>query len=284
MEKQKIAILDMSPTHYRVPIYTRFTKEKNINFTVYFSSDHGMHKTFSPAFNKQLKWENDISGFNYKFLKNYYKYQSTIRLTKMWNFGIIKEIIKNKFDAIVIISYTPFSHKLAMVTAKLTKTPIILKEEADLLKQPGGIKGKIKKIILKKIIKNSSAFIYGYSKNKEFYENYGASKKQLFFFPCAVNNEMFQNQRKKLPSKNELKETLGFSSKDFLGIFIGRLIQLKNVMHLIKAVEKLQKKNIPAGLIIVGEGLERENLEKYIKDNNINKIKFIGFKQQSELS
>ena len=283
MKKYKIAILDMAPSHYRVPIYTKLAKEKDIGFTVYFSSDHGTSKMFSPTFNTNLKWENNLSGFKHKFLENYYWKKSTIRLTRMWNLGIIKEIIKNKFNAIVIISYTPFSHKLAMIVAKLTKTPIILKEEIDLLKQPIGIKGILKKLFLKIIIKNFNGFLYGYKKNKEFYQYYGSENKQLFFFPCAVNNEMFQNQRRKLPSKNKLKKEMGFSPKDFLGIFIGRLIPLKNVIHLIKATEKLQKKNIPAGLIIVGEGIEREKLKEYVRINKVNKIKFVGFKQQNEL-
>lgn len=271
MKKKKIAILDMAPSHYRTPIYSKLTDEKKLDLVVYFSSKYGVKKTFVKEFNKKIKWKNNLSQFNNKFLKNYYFKKNPFPPKGMWNFGIIKKILKNKFNAIIIISYTPLSHKLAMIAAKISGTPIIFKEEADLLKQPKGIKGKIKKIFVNLIVKCSDAFLYGYSENKKFYEHFGAKKDQLFFFPCAVNNEMFQQQRKKLPTKNTLKKKLGFSSKDFVGIFIGRLIELKNVLHLIKAIEKLQKRGIPAGLIIVGDGPEKIKLEEYVKKTKYKK-------------
>lgn len=284
MKKYKIAIVDMAPSHYRVPIYTKLAEVKNIDIIVYFSSDHGTKRMFSRAFNKSLRWENDLSGFKHSFLKNYYYKKNPFPPKGMWNFGIIKEIIKNKFDAIVIISYTPISHKLAMIAAKFIGVPIIFKEEADLLKQPGGIKGILKKIFLKNIIKISNALLYGYKKNKEFYEYYGAEKNRLFFFPCAVDNNAFQKQKKRLPDKNILKQKLGFKKNDFLGIFIGRLIPLKNVRHQIQVIEKLQERGVPAGLIVVGDGSERKSLEKYVKDNKIKRIKFVGFRQQHQLA
>jgi len=283
MKKQKITILDMSPTHYRVPIYTKLAKRKNIDLMVYFSSDYGIKKSYNKAFGCKLKWENDLSGFTHKFLKNYHWSKNPLPPKKMWNFGIIKEIIKNKFDAIVIVSYTPLSHELAIIMAKLMGTPIILKEEIDLDKQPKGVKGILKKIFLKIIIKNSDGLLYGYKKNKEFYKYYGAKEKKLFFFPCAVDNNFFQKEKKKLPKKEILKKKLGFSKDDFIGIFIGRLIKQKNVLHLIKAIEMLQKKKLPIGLIVVGEGDQKKALKDYVKKNKINKIKFVGFKQQREL-
>jgi glycosyltransferase involved in cell wall biosynthesis len=283
MKELNIAILDMVPTHYRIPIYSKLSKEKIIKTIIYFSSSHGIKKSFSPAFNTELKMNNNLSEINYKFLKNYYPDQSTVRVARMWNFGIIKEIIKNKFDAIVIISYTPFSHKLAMITAKLTGIPVILKEEIDLHKQPKGTKGFLKQIFLRIIIRSSDGLLYGYKKNKEFFKHYNAKEKNLFFFPCAVDNEMFQKQKQKLPKKELLKKELGFSKNDFIGIFIGRLIKQKNVLHLIQAIKNLQNKKIPAGLIIVGEGDQREMLKNYVKKNKIKKIKFAGFKQQREL-
>jgi glycosyltransferase involved in cell wall biosynthesis len=58
-------------------------------------------------------------------------------------------------------------------------------------------------------------------------------------------------------------------------VFVGRLVKVKNVETLIKAFAQLDKK---AFLTIVGDGIEKVNLENLAKKLNIeNQIRFVGF-------
>ncbi len=280
MKKYNIAIFDMAPSHYRTPIYTMLAKKNNIDFTVYFSSDYGTKKQFNSEYNTRIKWEIDLSKFKHKFLTNYYLGNPELKPSRLWNLGTVKEIIKNKFDAVVIVGYSPVSHKLAIITARLMNIPIILKEEIDLFQKNNSIKWKIKDIAFKLFFKKIGAFIYGYKKNKEFYKYYGSEREKLFFFPCAVNNEMLQYQRKNLSSKVALRMKLNIPKNKLVGVLIGRLVKGKNSMDAVRAFERLSNK---AFLLIIGDGEDKEKIKKYIIKKNIKNIKLVGFVPQSKI-
>ena len=60
-------------------------------------------------------------------------------------------------------------------------------------------------------------------------------------------------------------------------VSIGRLTKQKNHITLLKAFNKIHS-NIDCNLYIIGEGSERRNLEKFIKNNNIDdKVKLLGY-------
>jgi len=63
-------------------------------------------------------------------------------------------------------------------------------------------------------------------------------------------------------------------------VYFGRLSVEKGVMSLLKAVEKLAD-STPC--YIIGEGPQREELEKYAEDKKLHQVKFLGYKHQDEL-
>ncbi len=60
-------------------------------------------------------------------------------------------------------------------------------------------------------------------------------------------------------------------------LFIGRLEKRKGPKQLIKAFELLKERIPQAKLIIAGDGPERESLEKYVFDQAINGVEFLGY-------
>lgn len=64
--------------------------------------------------------------------------------------------------------------------------------------------------------------------------------------------------------------------------YIGRLEKRKGVKYLIKAFAQLQKSMPEAQLLIGGDGPERENLEEYVEDMEIENVGFLGFLSESE--
>ena len=63
-------------------------------------------------------------------------------------------------------------------------------------------------------------------------------------------------------------------------LFFGRLSIEKGILNIVQAL-----KNIPNGkLLIAGDGPEKENIEKYIKDNGLkDRIKLLGYLNQNEI-
>lgn len=82
-------------------------------------------------------------------------------------------------------------------------------------------------------------------------------------------------------NKKLKREELGLEVDDFILLSVGELNENKNHITVIKAVNELVNKEKIKNLkyIICGEGFKRKELEKFIKENNIeNNVKLLGFR------
>ncbi len=286
-KKHKLAILDIYPVHYRIPIYKKLARHPEIELTVYFCSGSSLKKSYNELYNKRIDWGLSLEGINYYVLKNYYPFKKKPHPPRgLINPGILNEIKKNNYDAFLIYGYSAFTNKLVLFSSSLLNTRVIFRDEIDFLKQSRGFKGSLKNMIYNMLWKIPDAFLYSYSLNADFYKHYGVKKEQLFFHPCAVDNEYFQKEAKKMRGKkNEIKKNLGIPKDNKVINFTGRIIDIKRPFDIIYAYEKLQKKiKNKTSIIFIGEGDKKKELEEYVKKKRLSNIKFFGFKKPSEIS
>lgn len=290
LEIPKLAIIMSHAIQYQAPLLRKITASGKIDLTAYFNWDFGVNqKSIDPEFKTKVKWDIPVlEGYKYKFLKNF----SLRPSSNFWgqlNFGIVKELIQNRYDATLIYGWNLFTNWLAFFIALIINTPIILQGESPLNQEllKSGWKQKIKMVVLKRFFKHISAFLYIGEENKKFYESYGVPESKLFFCPYAVDNERFINESRLLIAKRAtLRKELKIKDKDVVILFVGKLIEKKRPMDLLKAYELLFKtKNLKTKtyLLFVGDGVLRPELEKYIKENNLKNVIFTGFKNQTEL-
>lgn len=78
--------------------------------------------------------------------------------------------------------------------------------------------------------------------------------------------------------KEELKLSMGYKIDDFCVLVVGELLTNKNQIQAIKAVEEIKKTHNNIKLLIAGNGNERNNLENYVKEHNLeNEVRFLGY-------
>lgn len=81
----------------------------------------------------------------------------------------------------------------------------------------------------------------------------------------------------------EDKKNIDLTSKENIITVIGRLDEEKNVIELLQIIKEAQ---LPHDwyLNVIGDGVEMENLQHYVKENQLqNKIKFLGIKNVEEI-
>lgn len=290
MKKYKLAVLTSHPIQYQAPLFKKLAEHQNVGLTVYFNWNFGVKNDYDREFGKEFKWDIPLlEGYKYKFLKNF----SLKPSSGFWgqiNPAIINEIYKNKYDAILIFGWNSFTNWLAYLTAFVFGTPVFLRGEnplnQELLKPRWKI--NIKKIILGTLFKFISAFLYIGEENKKFYQFYGAPKKKLFFVSYAIDNERFMNFSKEQVGNRELlRKELGIGAQDVVIFFAGKLIEKKRPMDLLYAYQQLITNNKQPKekiyLLYAGDGILRNSLEKYAKENKLENVIFVGFKNQTEL-
>ena len=148
--------------------------------------------------------------------------------------------------------------------------------------------GKYLNCFKKRCIKNSTAksllgAIEGYYyKNKKIYKD----KISCIITPSEfvrkkfLNDGISPNKVVVLHNYVETKDyNIGNKEGDY-AFFFGRLSQEKGINNLIQAFSKLEK----GKLYIAGDGPEKENIEEYIKQNNLSeRIKMIGYQNKDEI-
>lgn len=87
------------------------------------------------------------------------------------------------------------------------------------------------------------------------------------FRTMGIGDEYYKNY-----DKDKAREKLGIDKDDKLLFFLGRVGKVKGVHYLLEAMKELKD----VKLKIAGYGLEREELEKYAKDNNLDNVEFLG--------
>ena len=285
--KYRIAFLISHPIQYMSPLFRELSKQPQIDFKVYYCSDESIKGMRDIGFGREVKWDTPLlEGYRYEFISNNSLIPTIFKPPfGLINLGIIIKILKHKHDVIIIHGWHYVTHWLAIITALLSRIPIFLRSEQPLNQESLKPKWKIyiKKIILGLLFKRIKGFLAIGSENREFYKFYGAKEEKIFLTPYAVDNDSLITENEKVKIQGEkLRGILGISKEDLIILFVGKLINKKRPMDLLRAYERIKIEN--KALIFVGEGKLRNSLEEYVKTKDFKKIYFTGFKNQTELS
>lgn len=113
-------------------------------------------------------------------------------------------------------------------------------------------------------------------KTKEWYQN----KYNKGIWLPIIRNEKKERQiyKKTLSKSNELNRKYALEGEKVL-LYVGRLVNIKNIDKLLEAVKYTEEEFVT---VIVGDGIEKENLEKQAQTIN-KKILFMGHLEGEEL-
>lgn len=178
---------------------------------------------------------------------------------------IFKKFIKEKYDtqiaflegmSSIYLSKTECENKIAWVHVDLEKhRTMTIDKEREIYKNYNKI------ICVSNQAKNSFDKIYPEYSNKS----------------TVIYNPIDKDEI--IKKSNE--EVEKFRDKNIVTfIAIGRLNEQKGFDILLKAHKLLKDENLENNIVILGEGTERKNLEKYILENDLEKsVKLLGFKK-----
>lgn len=116
------------------------------------------------------------------------------------------------------------------------------------------------RLCIKYVLNHSDYVIAQSSNTKENAQKYYHSKKQIQIIPLPYSKVEFDATT---------RESMGLNASDTYLISIGRLVRRKGYDYLLQALSKIKKNDLK--LIILGEGPEKEKLEKIMKEKKLEK-------------
>ncbi len=282
--KFRLAIISSHPIQYQTPLFKRMAAHPDIDLTVYFCRDFGEgKKQYDPGFNMEIKWDIPLmEGYKYKFLPNL-SLKPSSGFFGLINPTIIKELFKNRYDAVCVHGYASLTYWFAFGGALLSRTPIILRGESHLLKHRSGWKKTLKEKVLSKLFKHISSFLTIGTLNAEYYGHYGVPPKKMTMAPYAVNNDFFSDKYRILKDQRQcIRKKMRIDSEKQVILFASKMMPRKRAIDLLKAYQRIHNR-VNAELVLVGDGSEKTSLENYVKNSNLKGVHFAGFKNQTEL-
>ena len=215
--------------------------------------------TISKKFKNKFSKKIDLITFNFDFLER-------IGRRKKFFLGICLlffQILKNR-DCIVLCLQ---GNIYCIILCKLLGIKIIVRSNSS----PDGWSQNSFKILCYK-------FIFSLA-DKIIVNSIDFKKK--FKIKFNLNAVCIYNplNKKEIIEKSKIKYDIQFNNKKLHLINVGRLVDQKDQMTLLKAVNLIKNK-LNFNLLLVGEGEEKNRLLNYIKKNNLaKKVKLIGYKK-----
>ena len=253
-------------------------KEKKIVIFIPSVEGGGVEKNFFLISNYLSKFYNDISIITAdksikKYLSkkikliaplsNYWKKKSRYSKYFICLLYLFRFLVSNK--NVLIFSFQ--ANAYAIILAKLFRIKIITRSNSS---SEGWSKNFIKKILYKIILNLSDKVIVNsYQFKKELDKKFGINSYAIYN-PLNIRH---------IKSKSKEKINLKFFKGNYLKIItIGRLVDQKDHLTILKSINLLDKKSIR--LLIIGRGDNKEKLIQYIKENKLgSKIKLIPFQR-----
>ena len=125
--------------------------------------------------------------------------------------------------------------------------------------------------------KTASELIVPTNKAYRLFKEKYKFEKNIHIVPTGIEVDRFFKENVDIEVTRNLRKKLGYTKKDIVLIFVGRIAKEKNIEFLLNAQEKLIEKNKNIKLLIVGDGPDREKFQESLKTLKIDKnVKFIG--------
>lgn len=288
--KQKInlAYLVSHPIQYQVPLLKQLAADPNVNLVVFFRSDFSLHAYKDEGFGKTIKWDVPLlKGYQYVFLPCI-RGNKKFSFFRPFNYGFKKLLKKHKIDVLWMHGYSDFFALKAIRQAKSLDIKVMVRGESTLFAcDQGWLKSLFRQKMMGWLNRQVDAFLAIGAKNYEFYSHYGVPDKKIFLSPYTVDNHFFQAQAEKAGTRlSELRLELGLLSDKPIILYASKLTKRKHADDLLAGYAKLSKNSEApnAYLVMLGDGELRGKLEQQAGQYaHWNTIKFVGFKNQSEL-
>jgi glycosyltransferase involved in cell wall biosynthesis len=285
----RLAYFVSHPIQYQAPLLRLISQEPDIELTVFFYSDFSLRAYQDPGFGKLIQWDVPLTeGYNYQFLKCWGSKQRNSLLRQPIASNVYQLLKQGQFDAVWVHGWAWLCSLQAILVAEKLEIPVLLRGDSNGIGEPSHpVKKKAKQIFLNWLFPKITAFLYVGTLNRQFYEKYGVNKERLFPMPYAVDNDLFQKQALVAHERQEsLRESLNLESGRPMILYAAKLIDVKRPQDLLAAYRLLSSDGVQEPkpyLLFVGDGALRPQLEAAAKATGWNSIRFLGFRNQSEM-
>ena len=285
----RLAYVVSHPIQYQAPLLRRIAREPDIDLTVLFGSDFSVRGYKDEGFGVQVAWDVPLlDGYRSHFLPRL-RDTGTVSPLSPISRGILRRL-RNRdgspaFDALWVHGYASVNALHAILAANSLGIPVLLRSESWLADRPRSLATLTAKQLFFRLLRPAIAATLPIgSRNRDYWAHYFGPDMPQFLMPYAVDNAYFA-RRAAEANPDRLRTELQLTPGRPVILFASKLQTRKHADHLLEAYGRLCA-TVPTPLpylLIVGDGEERASLEARAHELALDGVRFLGFRNQSQL-
>jgi glycosyltransferase involved in cell wall biosynthesis len=271
--KQRLVVLTEIIAPYRIPVFNVLAEHEDIDLHVIFLAEN------DPVLRQWQVYKDEIR-FSYQVLPSWRRRVGKHNL--LVNRGLGAALRQASPEAILCGGYNYPASWESMLWAHRNDVPLYLWVESNANDQRSG--RLLVESLKRKFVRHCDGFVVPGRSSREYVKSFGVEDSAIFTAPNAVDTRLFAEEAARIRENSARhREALGLPERFFL--FVGRLVAQKGVFDLLRAYGTLAAKlREEIGLLFVGDGVERAELERLAADMKPACIQFAGFAQREELA
>lgn len=267
--KKKLLVFHPFLTTYRLDLYNFLNNYFDLRVVLYMPNIQTL------AFDKEAL--NQKANFSFVYLKDGKKIAGQII-----SMGLFDEI--NQFRPDIVMPHEfGFNALVAIWMQKKWKYKIFITNDdsPSIAETTKGIRNFLRNYCLNRI---NGLIAVNPETPSVIQSKHLNTKCRFFYFPIIQDEQVFLSKINDAGSiAHSYSEDLNLENK-FVFFFVGRLVKVKGIDLLLTAFSEISKQIENAHLILVGDGLEKNNLQKMAADLGLDKVvSFVGKKSDLAL-
>jgi len=264
--KIRLVIITEIISPYRIPLFNALACREEVDLHVIFLGET------DPKLREWHVYKEEIR-FSFQVLSSW-RYRIG-RYNALLNAGLWSALNISEPEVIVCGGYSYLASWEALLWARQRKVPFLLWSESNQHDQRR--RHAFVELLKRTFLRRCNGFVVPGRSAHEYVRAHQVDERTIFTAPNAVDNSLFANAAavaRKNPA--QYRERLQLPQRYLL--FVGRLVREKGVVELLSAYGRLDceiRQNI--GLVIVGDGPCRSQMQKLAQSFSSGRVVFSGF-------
>jgi glycosyltransferase involved in cell wall biosynthesis len=286
--RYRVAYLVSHPIQYQAPLLRYLSDDKRLDLVVFFMSDISLRAYHDNGFGIAVNWDVPLTeGYSHRFLQSRSP-KGRISWFRPFVHLPIRDLKADGFDVVWIHGYAHQACLRAIWSAKRAGLKVLLRGESHLCSHPrSDAKSMVKHFGIPRIFDHIDGFLAIGSMNRRYYLHYGVPPERIFEMPYAVDNAFFQRLAQNAePNRESLRSSLGLEPNRPVILYASKFETRKRPDVLLDAYRQLSSDGVSEPdpyLLFIGDGKERTSIQATAHSLGWSCIKFLGFKNQTEL-
>jgi glycosyltransferase involved in cell wall biosynthesis len=269
---RRLVILTEIISPYRIPLFNCLAEESDISVHVIFLAEN------DPGLRQWKVYKEEIR-FSYEVLPSWRARIGNFNV--LLNGNVTRALRKAAPDVILCGGYNYIASWQALLWARLHNVPLLLWSESNQYDARGG-KAAVE-WLKAEFLRRCSGFVVPGRAALEYLLSQKVSEDKIFTAPNAVDNDLFASAAF-LARQNAASKRRELGLPDRYILFVGRLVPEKGIFELLNAYSRLDEAvRQQVGLVFVGDGPSRPELQTLAAAVTPGTIRCAGFAQREEL-